>query len=447
MQPKISVIIPSLNVKKYIKKCIESVLAQTMQEMEIICVDAGSVDGTLEILERFAKSDKRVQIVHSDRKSYGHQVNIGIRQALGQYIALVDADDMVVETMYETLYKEAVRSNVDYAKGTARVFYTVKENIVYSQQLMQFLREKYTKGKLVCVPSERPDLLTQDNFLWYGIYKREFLKGIRLHESPGAAFQDLGGLLQTQMQAQKAVYLEESFYQYRQDNVSASQYNPRGFQFVWEEYTWAEALVAKAPDEWKRAFYRKWFLHTLDRYRAMAASGVFWEEAQEYIDLIQNKMKTVLAEKWIAESDLQENEKEDLKIFLVDGYGIFDKYQKVYEQSKDALMGILTAIRDKEVIIFGCGNYGKFLCAQMIRHGVGRAVAFCDNKAEMYGKSIWDIPVESPQGAVHRYPHGCFVIANAKYSDEMRDQLMHLGVDRNQIYLYTAGLNMYLFGM
>ena len=79
--PKVSIIMPSLNVGSYIRECIESVLAQTLSDIEVLCVDAGSTDGTLEILEKYAKKDSRVRVIHSDRKSYGYQMNLGIQEA------------------------------------------------------------------------------------------------------------------------------------------------------------------------------------------------------------------------------------------------------------------------------------------------------------------------------------------------------------------------------
>ena len=78
VQIYVSVILPSLNVARYIRECIDSVRNQTMQQIEILCVDAGSTDGTLEILEKYVAVDARIRIINSDQKSYGHQVNLGI---------------------------------------------------------------------------------------------------------------------------------------------------------------------------------------------------------------------------------------------------------------------------------------------------------------------------------------------------------------------------------
>lgn len=96
---KISVILPSLNVESYIKQCINSVINQTLDDIEIICVDAGSTDGTLEILGDYVNKDSRVKLIHSNKKSYGYQMNLGIKEANGEYIAIVETDDFIKNTM------------------------------------------------------------------------------------------------------------------------------------------------------------------------------------------------------------------------------------------------------------------------------------------------------------------------------------------------------------
>lgn len=96
---------PSYNVGIYIGECIESVVSQTLKDIEIICVDAGSTDGTLEILEEYAAKDERIRLLHSDMKSYGHQMNMGLASACGEYIGIVETDDFIAPDMYEELYR------------------------------------------------------------------------------------------------------------------------------------------------------------------------------------------------------------------------------------------------------------------------------------------------------------------------------------------------------
>ena len=91
--PKVSIIMPSLNVRDYIEKCLDSVLGQTLQDIEVICVDADSTDGTHEILERYAKKDSRVRLLRDDQHSTGYAKNLGIDMARGEYVGIVEPDD------------------------------------------------------------------------------------------------------------------------------------------------------------------------------------------------------------------------------------------------------------------------------------------------------------------------------------------------------------------
>ena len=102
--PKVSVILPSLNVADYIEECMDSVVHQSLQELEIICVDAGSTDGTKEILDRYAREDPRITIFHSSKKSYGCHINRGVDYASGEYVAVLETDDWIEPEMYQYLY-------------------------------------------------------------------------------------------------------------------------------------------------------------------------------------------------------------------------------------------------------------------------------------------------------------------------------------------------------
>ena len=76
--PKITVIMPSLNVASYMRQCLRSVLEQTLEDIEVVAVDAGSTDGTLEILQEYVAADRRISVIQSDKRSYGYQVNVGL---------------------------------------------------------------------------------------------------------------------------------------------------------------------------------------------------------------------------------------------------------------------------------------------------------------------------------------------------------------------------------
>ena len=113
----VSVIVPVLNTKEYICECLDSLLKQTLKNIEMICVDGGSTDGTVEIIEDYVKRDSRFRLVTDTKGSYGAQVNRGVELAKGTYIAIAEPDDYVSEGMYEALYEEAIDADADIVKA------------------------------------------------------------------------------------------------------------------------------------------------------------------------------------------------------------------------------------------------------------------------------------------------------------------------------------------
>lgn len=113
--PKISVIVPVYRVEKYLGRCVNSLLGQTLSDIEIILVDDGSPDGCPALCDEFAKKDGRIKVLHKENEGLGLARNSGMSLAVGEYIAFVDSDDYVKSEMYRTLYEAAQRENADIA--------------------------------------------------------------------------------------------------------------------------------------------------------------------------------------------------------------------------------------------------------------------------------------------------------------------------------------------
>lgn len=114
-QPKVSVILPVYNVGKYLRQSLDSLINQTLKDIEIICVDDGSTDDSYEILEEYKEKDNRIKVIHKENKGTGAARNDGLRLATGECIGFVDPDDWVKPNMFERLYKEIKEKNLDIA--------------------------------------------------------------------------------------------------------------------------------------------------------------------------------------------------------------------------------------------------------------------------------------------------------------------------------------------
>lgn len=120
---KVSIIIPVYNAEEYLERCLDSVVNQTLEDIEIICVNDCSTDNSIEILNEYAKKDSRIKVI--DCKSNGGESkarNIGLDNATGEYLAFVDNDDTVDLNFYEKLYILAKNNNLDIAKGNSNEF-------------------------------------------------------------------------------------------------------------------------------------------------------------------------------------------------------------------------------------------------------------------------------------------------------------------------------------
>lgn len=117
MNPKVSIVVPMYGVEKYLEKCVNSLIHQTLKDIEIILVDDGSPDKCGEIAEQYAKNDARIKVIHQKNAGLGPARNTGMEVAVGEYIGFVDSDDWVNETMFEHLYNAALKSNADIAVG------------------------------------------------------------------------------------------------------------------------------------------------------------------------------------------------------------------------------------------------------------------------------------------------------------------------------------------
>lgn len=233
---KVSVVVPCYNVSQYIRECLDSLIYQTLKEIEIICVNDGSTDNTLDILKEYASFDSRVKIIDKPNSGYGNTMNMGMQAAHGEYIGILESDDYVMVDMYESLYLEAVNNNLDFVKADFyRFFHENKKLELFYNSITNNKKEYYNKIM-------RPrDVLESFRFVmntWSGIYKRSFIEANNIHhnETPGASFQDNGFWFQTFALAERAMFINKPYYMNRRDNPNSSVHDKGKVYAVQYEY-------------------------------------------------------------------------------------------------------------------------------------------------------------------------------------------------------------------
>ncbi|EOS29461.1 hypothetical protein C807_02847 [Lachnospiraceae bacterium 28-4] len=221
---KVSVIIPVYNTVNYLERCLESAVSQTYRNMEIICVDDGSTDGSGEIVDQFAARDDRVIAVHQRNCGESNARNRGLYEASGDYIGFMDCDDWIEPDMYESLIKALEDADADMAIGgffrefeeagktriTVRNEKSVEPTVFDGKMLLRYLYER--------------DAYRTFAYIWDKLYKRKVIydnsdRPILFDES-----MRLGGdvlyLAQCALNTGRAVYVDRSFYHYLQRSSS-----------------------------------------------------------------------------------------------------------------------------------------------------------------------------------------------------------------------------------
>lgn len=260
--PLVSVVLPVYNAGKFLRQCLNSLKAQTLADMEFICVNDGSTDNSLSIIREFRKDDLRFIVVDKPNSGYGHAMNCGLDVAAGKYVGIVEPDDFVKPDMYERLVAAAEANDVDF----------VKSGIIYHWEKRPDRETKIVNdGSLigrVLSPKEDVGIFNAVMNNVTGVYRRDFIERehIRFTETPGASYQDNSFYLQVHFLAKSAFLLGDSFYFYRQDNA-ASSINSKGKAFaIFEEYRLNEHLFDGRPDV-RAVFYGQYLYKKYKSYK------------------------------------------------------------------------------------------------------------------------------------------------------------------------------------
>jgi len=211
--PAVSVIVPCYNAEKNLDQCIGSLLNQTMQNIEIICVDDGSTDNTLEKLENYAKTDTRVRIFSQQNQYAGAARNLGLAQAKGEYILFLDADDFFAENLAQDVYAAAVSNEADV--------------VIFNAQNFDDMTNEFKKGwfmKTALIPEKQPFSLEDcpDHFYqittavpWTKMFRRQFLLDTKLQFQTLRHTNDFFFVFSALAMAKRIVTLDKVLVTYR----------------------------------------------------------------------------------------------------------------------------------------------------------------------------------------------------------------------------------------
>ncbi len=430
---KVSVILPSLNVADYIEECIRSVMNQTLQDIEIISVDAGSKDGTVEILEKCEQEDSRIKRLTSDMKSYGKQVNMGIEAANGKYIAILETDDYVDSCMYENLYNAAEKYNADFVLADYDRIFDNEKGIRETITIETWRDKSEIYGKIL-TSEDLSKLYNLNPNLWRGIYQKDFIvnNDIRLNETRGAAYQDICYMHRVIMYAKKAMFVPESYYRYRIDREDSSVNSVKGLQYSYQEY---KALLENY--DVVKGFE--------SRVYCMMAHSFIGEITQIYPRMdICWKDNNIIYYTWFRERLLESIELGFVNEELLGGY-IWRKLKIVLRSFDDFLFtleypgntsSLVHEIGNGGTIIFGAGKRGSYL-HNKLKDDISFN-AFCDNRESAWNTEIEGKLVLPLKVCIKKYPDSNYLVSIKDHPDEIINQLIESGISENKIFTYMS---------
>lgn len=238
--PRLSIVVPVCNVEKYLDECLESIENQTFRDLEIICVNDGSKDSSLEILNAHAARDERVKVIDKPNAGYGHTMNRGIAAATGEYIGIVESDDFVEADMFQTLMDRALASDLDIVRCNYWLYWSSPEP---RNDLFEAFRKDIADRMFN--PRDVEQCFYFPPALWSSVVRRELLvdNELRLLETPGASYQDTSFSFKIWACAQRAELVYQPYLHYRQDNEGSSINNKAKVEFVCTEYAEIERFV------------------------------------------------------------------------------------------------------------------------------------------------------------------------------------------------------------
>lgn len=347
---KISVIIPVYNTEKYVRECMNSVLSQDFEDMEIICIDDGSSDNSGLILDDYASREEKVRVFHISNGGYGHAVNYGIDMAIGKYISIVEPDDYIEGGMLKTLYSFAEENKLEIISSNYMHFMGAGRERIFRVEHVMGKEKFYYK---VLNPFYERELLQGTYLNQAGLFRRDFINKyqIRHHESPGASYQDVGFRLQTLTYCTRFMILQDAFYCHRDDNPNSSIHNRTCLHWIIDEYAFVFQKMENNKDVLER------FLPNLVRCKVTDYLGQYDrlipELRMDFLKMIREEFLEADKKGRFITTELTERQRKRIEFIIEEP----DNYAKREILLKDEIHHQL--LNADAFVIYGVGMFGK----------------------------------------------------------------------------------------
>lgn len=261
-QPKVSVIMPVYNSEKYLAECLNCVVNQTLREIEIICVDDGSTDNSLQILREFERHDPRVRVIAQRNQYAGVARNNGMLFASGEYLCFLDSDDYFEATMLEEMYAKAKADDLDVVICNANLYMNGRIN----SDAVVAIPEGIPDRVFSCYEPDFADHVFQCLLVvpWNKLFKRSFVQQHNFHFSSTLNYNDVSFVMASIVCAHKIAYMPRELVYWRYRNNSLIH-------------------IPKFSDSIYRAFHDLYdYISKAENYKLVEHSFINYVMAQSY---------------------------------------------------------------------------------------------------------------------------------------------------------------------
>lgn len=394
----VSVIIPVYNAEKYIKECLDSVLNQTMNDLEIICVDDGSTDNSMHILKKYKQSDSRVRILSQENQGSGPARNWGLKEARGKYVAFLDADDFWYDDFVLEKIANAAEENESIITGA--FWGTYKDGRYTRSWLHGKYFENDIRGKWINFWEEQECM-----GYWSYLYQREFLTGNDIFFPSYYRFQDPPFLTEALLKVESYYVVPVDWHCYRTIYKNSLSTNRRTTDFV------------------------KGVIDIMEIAQKHHLEKLFNEMIRQLNEFSQCIINSIL------------NGNTDMLCLL----GQIQKYTVGREQEVEPIQFLQSAVNDKckiivndflsqlesidTLVIYGAGKYGHYLLEWLDKLNIDLEIVFAETKCEE-GTIVDDIKcIRIDQLAGIRGNILVIVAVTPDTQPQLEGNLKHLGIE------------------
>ncbi len=289
----VSILVPIFNVEKYLDRCLSSLRDQSYRNIEVLCINDGSTDGSRTIIDSYTSSDSRFKLIDKPNSGYGDSMNKGLEAAQGKYISILESDDFLDSDAIEHMVGEAESDQLEVLKCNFWLYWSEERpERSYRNDVYFALATPEMVNLGVHAPRNYPDIFWKKPSIWSALYLKSFLdeNNVRFLSTPGASYQDSSFTFKAFSCAERVRYSGRAFLHYRQDNEQSSVNSQGKVYCVCDEHAEIQRFLDEERPEFRqeldpvRAYVK--FLNYAWNYERLAV-----EFKQEFLDRFSLEMR------------------------------------------------------------------------------------------------------------------------------------------------------------